>query len=145
MPTGRPISRPSFAPVVRNEGQAVAAPPARCVPDRGRQEGHWQSLTRKTAWPVSSQDAGHHVTRDDLLSSRSPRSSRRSRTHRGRNPAHCPSLLARMRPELSVGAALPPAGRQRRGGGGPGGWHARVAWATMPGWLVMTAGPRCCG
>ncbi len=53
--------------------------------------------------------------------------------------------LARMRPDLSVGAALPPAGRQRRGGGSPGGWHVRVAWATMPGWLVMTAGPRCCG
>ena len=54
-------------------------------------------------------------------------------------------VLARMRPELSVGAALPPAGRQPRGGGSPGAWHARVAWATMPGWLVMTAGPRCCG
>ena len=24
-------------------------------------------------------------------------------------------------------------------------WHTRAAWATMPGWLVMTAGPRCCG
>ena len=54
-------------------------------------------------------------------------------------------VLARMRPELSVGAALPPAGRQPRGGGSPGAWHARAAWATMPGWLVMTAGPRCCG
>ena len=42
-------------------------------------------------------------------------------------------VLARMRPELSVGAALPPAGRQRRGGGSPGAWHARAAWATMPG------------
>jgi hypothetical protein len=42
-------------------------------------------------------------------------------------------VLARMRPDLTVGAALPPAGRQRRGGGGPGGWHARAAWATMPG------------
>ena len=52
-------------------------------------------------------------------------------------------VRARMRPELSVGAALPAAGRQPRGGGSPGGWHARVAWATMPGWLVMTAGPRC--
>ena len=50
-----------------------------------------------------------------------------------------------MRPELSVGAALPPAGRQRRGSGSPGGWHICVAWATMPGWLVMTVGPRCCG
>ena len=54
-------------------------------------------------------------------------------------------VLARMRPELSVGAALPPAGRQPWGGGSPGAWHAGVAWATMPGWLVMTAGPRCCG
>ena len=24
-----------------------------------------------------------------------------------------------------------------------GAWHARAAWATMRGWLVMTAGPRC--
>jgi len=42
-------------------------------------------------------------------------------------------VLARMRPELSVGAALPPAGRQPRGSGSPGAWHARAAWATMPG------------
>ena len=35
-----------------------------------------------------------------------------------------------------------PAGRQRRGSGSPGAWHARAAWATMPGWLVMTAGSR---
>ena len=54
-------------------------------------------------------------------------------------------VLARMRPELSAGAALPPAGRQSRGGGRSGAWHIRVAWATLPGWLVMTAGPRCCG
>jgi hypothetical protein len=37
-----------------------------------------------------------------------------------------------------------PAGRQRPGSGSRGAWHARVAWATMPGWLVLTAGP-CCG
>jgi hypothetical protein len=24
-------------------------------------------------------------------------------------------------------------------------WHTRAAWATMPGWLVMTAGPSCGG
>jgi hypothetical protein len=24
-------------------------------------------------------------------------------------------------------------------------WHTRAAWATMPGWLVMTAGPSCSG
>jgi hypothetical protein len=42
-------------------------------------------------------------------------------------------VLARMRPERSVAAALPPAGRQPRGGGSPGAWHARAAWATMPG------------
>jgi hypothetical protein len=54
-------------------------------------------------------------------------------------------VLARMRSDLSVGAALPPAGRQRPGGGSPGAWHARAAWATMPGWLVMTAGPSCGG
>ena len=29
-------------------------------------------------------------------------------------------VLARMRPDLSIGAALPPAGRQRRGSGSPG-------------------------
>ena len=49
--------------------------------------------------------------------------------------------LARMRPDLSVGAALPPPGGNVRGGGSPGAWHTRAAWATMPGWLVMTAGP----
>jgi hypothetical protein len=54
-------------------------------------------------------------------------------------------VLARMRPDVSVGAALPPAGRRRPGGGSPGAWHIRVASTTMPGWLVMTAGPRCCG
>ena len=54
-------------------------------------------------------------------------------------------VLARMRADLSIGAALAPAGRQRRGSGSPGAWHVRAAWATMPGWLVMTAGPRCCG
>ncbi len=54
-------------------------------------------------------------------------------------------VLARMRSDLGIGAALPPAGRQPRGGGSPGAWHVRVAWATMPGWLVMTAGLRCCG
>src|SRR5579862_7850226 len=43
-----------------------------------------------------------------------------------------------MRPDLSIGAALPPAGRQRRGGGSPGAWPARAARATMRGWLVMT-------
>src|SRR5579859_1256177 len=43
-----------------------------------------------------------------------------------------------MRPDLSIGAALPPAGRQRRGGGSPGAWRARAARATMRGWLVMT-------
>ena len=42
-------------------------------------------------------------------------------------------VLARMRPDLSVGAALPPAGRQPRGDSSPGAWHARAAWATMPG------------
>ncbi len=42
-------------------------------------------------------------------------------------------VLARMRPELSAGAALPPAGRQPRRSGSPGAWHARVARATMPG------------
>ena len=52
--------------------------------------------------------------------------------------------LARMRPDLSIGAALPAAGRQRSGDGSPGAWHTRAAWATMPGWLVMTAG-QCCG
>jgi hypothetical protein len=36
-------------------------------------------------------------------------------------------VLARMRPDLSVGAALAPAGRQPRDGGSPGAWHARVA------------------
>ena len=50
-----------------------------------------------------------------------------------------------LRPDLSVGAALPPAGRQRPGGVPAGAWHIRVAWATMPGRLVMTAGPGCCG
>jgi hypothetical protein len=53
--------------------------------------------------------------------------------------------LARMRPELGVGAALPPPGGDVGAGGGPGAWQARVAWATMPGWLVMTAGLRRCG
>ena len=53
-------------------------------------------------------------------------------------------VRARMRPDLSVGAALPPAGRQRRGSGSPGAWHVRVVWVTMPGWLVMIAVARCC-
>jgi len=53
--------------------------------------------------------------------------------------------LARMRPDLRIGAALPPAGRQRLGSGSPGAWHTRAVWATMPGWLVMTAGPSCGG
>jgi hypothetical protein len=54
-------------------------------------------------------------------------------------------LPARMRPDLGIGAALPPAGWQGPGGGSPGAWHTRAAWATMPGWLVMTAGTGCCG
>src|SRR5262249_34127485 len=33
--------------------------------------------------------------------------------------------LARMRPDPRIGAALPPAGRQRRGSGSPGAWHTR--------------------
>jgi hypothetical protein len=37
--------------------------------------------------------------------------------------------LARMRPDLSIGAALPPAGRQRPGGGSPGAWvYPRCAY-----------------
>jgi hypothetical protein len=32
-------------------------------------------------------------------------------------------VLARMRPDLGIGAALPPAGRQRPGSGSPGAWH----------------------
>ncbi len=54
-------------------------------------------------------------------------------------------VLARMRPDLSIGAALPPPGRQRPGSGSPGAWHVRAAGATMRGWLVMTAGPSCGG
>jgi hypothetical protein len=42
-------------------------------------------------------------------------------------------LLARMRPDLSIGAALPPPGGNVGGSGSPGDWHARAAWATMPG------------
>jgi len=51
-----------------------------------------------------------------------------------------------MRPDLGIGALAPPGGNVR-GGGSPGAWHTRAAWATMPGWLVMTARPRrrCCG
>ena len=41
--------------------------------------------------------------------------------------------LARMRPDLGVGAALRPPGGDVGGSGGPGAWQARVAWATMPG------------
>ncbi len=52
---------------------------------------------------------------------------------------------ARMRSDLSIGAALSPAGRQGLGSGSPGAWHTRAAWATMTGWLVMTAGPSCGG
>ena len=54
--------------------------------------------------------------------------------------------LARMRPDLSIGALARPSGNVR-GGGSPGAWHTRAAWATMTGWLVMTARPRrrCCG
>jgi hypothetical protein len=52
-------------------------------------------------------------------------------------------VLARMRPDLSIGVALGPPGGNLWGSGSPGAWHARAAWATMPGWLVMTAGPRC--
>ena len=50
-------------------------------------------------------------------------------------------VRARMRPDLSFGAALPPLGGNVGVVAGAGAWHARAAWATMPGWLVMTAGP----
>ena len=52
-------------------------------------------------------------------------------------------VLARMRPDLSLGSALTSPGDNLWGGGSPGAWHARVAWTTMQGWLVMTAGPKC--
>ena len=47
--------------------------------------------------------------------------------------------LAEMRPDLSIGAALP-AGRQRPGSGSPAACRTRAAWAKVWGWLVMTAG-----
>ena len=52
-------------------------------------------------------------------------------------------VLARLRPDLSIGVALAPPGGNLWGSGSPGAWHARAAGATMRGWLVMTAGPRC--
>ena len=50
--------------------------------------------------------------------------------------------LARRWPDLAIGALAPPGGNVR-GGGSPGAWHTRAAWATIPGWLVITAGPGC--
>jgi hypothetical protein len=53
-------------------------------------------------------------------------------------------VLAEMRPD--PGHRRRPARRAATSGSGsPGAWHARAAWATMPGWLVMSAGPGCCG
>jgi hypothetical protein len=51
--------------------------------------------------------------------------------------------LARLRPGMSIGAALASPGGNLWGSGSPGAWRARAAGATMPGWPVMTAGPRC--
>jgi hypothetical protein len=44
-------------------------------------------------------------------------------------------VLARLRPDLSIGVALAPPGGNLWGSGGPGAWHARAAGATMRGWL----------
>jgi len=54
-------------------------------------------------------------------------------------------VLARMRPDLSISAALVSPGGSVRVAAAQGAWHARAAGATMPGWLVMTAGPSCGG
>ncbi len=53
-------------------------------------------------------------------------------------------VLARMRPDLGIGAALGPPGGNVRVAAARS-WHARAAWATMPGWLVMTAWPSSIG
>jgi hypothetical protein len=52
--------------------------------------------------------------------------------------------LARMRPELGIGALAAPGGSVRVAAAREL-WHTRDAWATMPGWLVLTAGTGCCG
>ena len=52
-------------------------------------------------------------------------------------------VLARLQPDLSIGVALASPGGNLWGSGSLGAWHARAAGATMRGWLVMTAGPRC--
>jgi len=52
--------------------------------------------------------------------------------------------LARRWSDLGIGALARPDGNVR-GGGSPGAWQTRAVWATMPGWLVMTAGPSCGG
>jgi hypothetical protein len=53
-------------------------------------------------------------------------------------------VLAQRWPDLGIGALAPPGG-DVRGGGSPGAWHTGAAGATMPEWLVMTAGTGCCG
>jgi hypothetical protein len=50
--------------------------------------------------------------------------------------------LARMWSDLSTGALAAPGGSVRVAAARH--WHTRAAWATMTGWLVMTAGTGCC-
>ena len=134
---------------------------AHCVPDEVVDRGLSRLLPDNTAGIATWLDAREPSRAGDLLLRkrsaaycgrgqrlRLPRSTlwwspNREAARPGRLCQMSGGVLARLRPDPEYRRRPGPAGRQRPGSGSPGAWHARAAWATMPGWLVMTAGRRC--